>query len=76
MPGYPHKYMLQLSAGTGYNVSSQKLLKQDLEQVRTEASMVAEIFGMEVKIYSMPIMGGQWQLIEKVEPPIEEDEDE
>jgi hypothetical protein len=49
--------------------------KFDLEQVQTEASMVAEIFNREAIIYSRPVLGGTWQIVVKINPPPLKEED-
>lgn len=77
MSDHPHKYMLQLNAGGGQNVNSESLDKFDLDLIRTEASMVAEILDETVVIYSVPTYGGgRWQVLERVTPPVKGDKTE
>ena len=70
-----HKYQIRVANGSNQQVSSMPL-KFDLEQILTEASMVAEIFDREVIVYSQPTIGGQWQILQRVNPPDKEDKDE
>ena len=72
MSDHPYKYMIQIDTSHGHNINSESLQKYDLEQIRTEASMAAEIFGLPVIIYSVPALGGRWQVLEHVDPPTKE----
>jgi hypothetical protein len=74
MPGPLHEYQIRIANGSNQQVNSLPK-KFDLEQVQTEASMVAEIFNREAIIYSRPVLGGTWQIVVKINPPPLKEED-
>jgi hypothetical protein len=74
MSGPLHEYQIRITGPAGQSQLQSKPKKFDLEQIQTEASMVAEIYGRQVVIYSRPTVGGSWQIIERIEAPTVEDE--